>query len=227
MRRAGRPGAARRLGRPRPAGGARRHAPGGRRARGRAGRARTRRAEGRHRRHRLGADLLRARPHDDRAGPGALLRRHGAAEERAGHPHAVVHPDGGHLDPVGALGLQPRVRARHRRHRRQPQVDRPVGRRRGAERRLRGDDPAPGLHGLPAHVRHHHARADHGHVRRADEVLGLPPLLAPVGHADLRPARALGLGRRRVAPRAGRPRLRRGHGRPHLLGRLRPRRRAS
>ena len=130
-----------------------------------------------------------------------------------------------HLGPVGALRLQPRVRARHRRHRRQPQVDRPVRRRRRAERRLRGDDPAPGLHGLPAHVRHHHARADHGRVRRAHEVLGLPPLLAPVGHPDLRPARPLGLGRRRVDPRAGRPRLRRRHGRPHLLGRLRARRR--
>ena len=33
--------------------------------------------------------------------------------------------------------------------------------RRGAERGLRGHDPAPGLHGLPAHVRDHHARAHH------------------------------------------------------------------
>ena len=105
-------------------------------------------------------------------------------------------------------------------------VDRALGGRRGAERRLRGDDPPPGLHGLPAHVRDHHAGAHHRRVRRADEVLRLPPLLAPLGHPDLRPARPLGVGRRRLDPRARRPRLRRGHGRPHLLGRLRARRRA-
>ena len=157
----------------------------------------------------------------------ALLRRHGAAEERARHADAVVHPDGRHLGAVGALRLQPRVRARPRRHRREPPVDRAVVGRRGAERGLRGHDPAPGLHGLPAHVRDHHAGAHHRHVRRADEVLGLPPLLAPLGHADLRPARALGVGRRAGgSARWGALDFAGRHGRPHLLRRLGARRRA-
>ena len=44
---------------------------------------------------------------------------------------------------------------------------------------------------------------------------------APLGHLHLRPARPLGLGRRRVASELGRPRLRRRHGGPHQLRRLR------
>ena len=54
----------------------------------------------------------------------------------------------------------------------------------GPEPGLLGHDPAPALHGLPAHVRHHHAGADLGRLRRADEVLGLPDIHAALG--DLR-----------------------------------------
>ena len=67
-----------------------------------------------------------------------------------------------------------------------------------AERRLRRDDPAPALHGLPAHVRRDHPGADLGGVRRADEVLRLPAVHAPLGDVRLRPRRALGLGHRRL-----------------------------
>ena len=67
-----------------------------------------------------------------------------------------------------------------------------------AERRLRRDDPAPALHGLPAHVRRDHPGPDLGGVRRADEVLGLPGLHAALGDLRLRPRRALGLGHRRL-----------------------------
>ncbi len=68
-------------------------------------------------------------------------------------------------------------------------------RRRRAQRRLRRDHPAPGLHDLPVHVRGHHAGAHHRRVRRADALQGLRRVPAPVGDARLRPDRALGLGR--------------------------------
>ena len=67
---------------------------------------------------------------------------------------------------------------------------------RAAERGLRRDDPASGVHGVPDDVRHHHAGADHRRVRRADEVLDVPRLHPPVGDLRLRPDRPLGLGRR-------------------------------
>ncbi len=43
-------------------------------------------------------------------GPGAVLRRIGAAKERARHHDAKLHPDGGDHGAVGAGGLQPGVR---------------------------------------------------------------------------------------------------------------------
>ena len=67
-----------------------------------------------------------------------------------------------------------------------------------AATRLRRDDPAPALHGLPAHVRGDHPGADLRGVRRADEVLGLPALHAALGDVHLRPRGALGLGHRRL-----------------------------
>ena len=60
------------------------------------------------------------------------------------------------------------------------------------------DDPAPALHGLPAHVRDHHPGPDLGGVRRADEVLRLPAVHAPLGDLRLRSRGALGLGHRRL-----------------------------
>ena len=84
------------------------------------------------------------------------------------------------------------------------------------------DHPAPGLHDLPVHVRHHHAGAHHRRVRRAHEVQRLPDLLAPVGDPGLRPAGAHGVGHGRPARQGlGRARLRRRHGRPHQLGHVR------
>ncbi len=90
------------------------------------------------------------------------------------------------------------------------------------ERRLRGHHPAPGLHDLPVHVRHHHPGAHHRRVRRAHEVQRVPDLLAPVGDPGLRPAGAHGVGHGRAARQGlGRARLRRRHRRPHQLGYVR------
>lgn len=47
------------------------------------------------RRQRLDAGKRRARPHDDRPRPGPVLWRLGAAQERAEHHDAQLHPDGG------------------------------------------------------------------------------------------------------------------------------------
>ena len=71
----------------------------------------------------------------------------------------------------------------------------------GAERRLRGDDPALGLHGLPDDVRRDHPGADHRRLRRAQALQGVRHLHPALGDARLRPGRALGLGRRRLAAR--------------------------
>ena len=68
-----------------------------------------------------------------------------------------------------SLSFGPDVGGLHR----QPRLVRAEGRRPGAVRGLRGDDPAPGVHDLPDDVRGHHAGADHRRVRRAHEVLGL------------------------------------------------------
>ena len=58
-------------------------------------------------------------------------------------------------------------------------------RRSGSERGLRRDDPAPDVHVLSAHVRHHHARIDDGRVCGTDEVLDVPGVLPAMGHAHL------------------------------------------
>jgi hypothetical protein len=47
-------------------------------------------AQARYRRHRLDADLDGARADDDHPGPGAVLRRHGPQEERAGDGDAEL-----------------------------------------------------------------------------------------------------------------------------------------
>ena len=64
------------------------------------------------RRHRLGPTSSALCPHDDRAGPRALLRRHGPEEERAHDHHAQLHLHGARHGPVGRLRVQPRVRPR-------------------------------------------------------------------------------------------------------------------
>ncbi len=142
-----------------------------------------------------------------------------------GDDHAELHHARRDQRPVRDHRLQPRLRARPRRPHRRLRLVRPQGRLRlRAERGLRADDPAPDLHDLPADVRRDHAGADHGRLRRAREVQHLPGLHAPLGDPGLRPGRALGLGRRRLAGRHPRrrrqrrhqgARLRRRHRRPH------------
>ena len=179
-------------------------------------------AEDRFRGHRLDADLGGARPHDDRAGAGAVLWRPRPQQERPQPADAEFHHGRAHQRPVGAVGVQPGLRSRSRARGRRTRLDGAPRRRARAERRLCADHPAPGLHDLSVHVRHHHAGAHDRRVRGAHEVQRLPDLLAPVGDPGLRSAGAHGLGHRRP-PRQGlgRARLRRRHGGAHQLGRLR------
>ena len=77
-----------------------------------------RKAQARHRRHRLDADLHGTGADDDHSGPGAVLWRHGAQEERAGHGDAELRH---HLPDLGAVAdrrLQPGLHARQHHHRR-------------------------------------------------------------------------------------------------------------
>ena len=75
--------------------------------------------------------------------------------------------------------------------------------------------PGLRLRRLPADVRDHHPGADQRRPRRPREVHRLGAVHRPVGHRRLLPGRALGLGRRRLALRARRHRLRRRYRRPH------------
>ena len=197
-----------RVGRPRAAGGAR----SGRGARPRLPRPRARggaggaRAEGRHGRHRLGADLLGPRPHDDRARPRALLRRHGAAEERPRHADAVVHPAGADLGAVGPLRLQPRLRART--------SAASSGASSGSASRGVGAEPNPDYAATIPHQAFMVFQLMFAIITPAlitgafAERMKFSAFLLfslALGHADLRPARPLGLGRRRLAPRRSAP----------------------
>ncbi len=115
--------------------------------------------------------------------------------------------------------------SRQRLHRR-PAQRLPARRRPRAGQGLRRHHSAADLHGLPAHVRHHHARADHRRLRRAHEVLRDAGLHGPLGDLRLQPDGAHGLGQGRPAERrAGRqvplPRLRGRHRRSRHLRRLR------
>ena len=70
------------------------------------------------RRHRLDADLHRAGADDDHPGPGAVLRRHGAQEERARDADAELRDhlpgDGPVVDGRLLAGLHPRQYPVHR-----------------------------------------------------------------------------------------------------------------
>ena len=89
---------------------------------------------------------------------------------------------------------------------------------------LRDHHSRADLHGLPAHVRHHHAGAHHGGLRRTHEIQRHGGVPLPVVALCLQPDGAHGLGRGRAAQRERRsfsqPRLRRRHRGPHHLGRL-------
>ena len=75
----------------------------------------------RHGRYGLGAGVDRPGDADD-ARPGPVLRRHGAAEERARDAHAELHHPRGDLGPVGALRVQPGLRPRQGRPHRRPRM---------------------------------------------------------------------------------------------------------
>ena len=175
----------------------------------------------RHRRHRI-------RPHSRRAGHvhdsgvGAVLRRYGAEQERAGNGDAE---HGGHRGGLGALGpprLHARLRPRRGARDRFVGVGGPARRRPGAQRRLRGDRPRARFHDLPGHVRRDHTRSHHRRLRRADEVLELPGVHRPMVAPRVQPDRPLGVGRRRLDPGHGGPGLRRWHRGAHKLRRRRP-----
>ena len=75
-----------------------------------------------------------------------------------------------------------------------------------------GHHPAPAVHGVPGHVRHHHRGAHLGRGRRAHALQRLPRVHRAVGAGGLRAGRALGVGRR-LARHGRRARLRRRRGR--------------
>lgn len=169
------------------------------------------------RQHRVHAHLFRpGADHDPR--PRLLLRRHGPCQEHPEHADDELHQHGDHHDPVGALRLLPRLR--HGQgfvHRLdlglgRPQQHRPDGAVAGIHH------PDLRLHGLPADVRHHHARADKRCAGGPGEVHGVVAVHRAVGHGRLLPGRALGLGHRRLGVRPRRDRLRRWYGGPHQRG---------
>ena len=120
----------------------------------------------------LDADLI-GPGHAHDAGAGLLLRRTGAEQERSQHHHAQLHRRSGREHYLGALGLQPRLRAGPLGLHRRPRLVGAARRGTGTGALLR-HHPPPGVHALPAHVRHHHPGADHRRLRRAGEVQHLP-----------------------------------------------------
>ena len=174
-----------------------------------------------------------ARHPDDDSRSRALLRGHGALEERALSADAGVRVLLHDRRSMGDLRILGRVQQRQRLLRRVLE-DVPVGRERG---RGSGDllqgrrDPGARLRCVPAHLRGNHSRAHRRRVRRAGEVLRRAGVRGPLVHLRLPADRAHGLvlGRprcdhrredagnrhrsRRLAVGEGRPGLRRRHGR--------------
>ena len=103
-------------------------------------------------------------------GLGAVLRRVGAPQERAGHHDAQLHPDGGGDGALGGGRLQPGVRRRHAVSSAACNYAVPEQRGRGAQCRLRRDHSAADVHDLSVDVRHHHAGADLRRLCRAHEI---------------------------------------------------------
>ena len=126
------------------------------------------------RRHRLDDDVDGPRAADDASRPGAVLRRHGAQEEPAvDHGAEFRHRLPGDR-AVGGDRLQPGIHrglAVDRRHL-ALRARRPVLRQgwAGVGEPPGADHPRIRVHDVPAHVRHHHAGADHRRVRRTHQV---------------------------------------------------------
>ena len=97
-----------------------------------------------------------------------------------------------------------------------PRVD--AGRRHDVTHRVRADDPAAVVLRVPAHVRDHHARADHRSDRRPDEVLRVVLVPRPLADPRVHAGRALGVLARGLAVPAGCARLRGRHRRAHQRG---------
>ena len=138
------------------------------------GRSEAVRADAEQGRRRVDAHLHRARDHDERAGAGALLRRHGAREEHAvGADAGVRHVLAGRRAVVH-LRLQPRV---HRGEQLLRRVRPPVPKRRARRRQGRvrhGRDvqqgrrhPRDRVRRVPGDVRGDHLLPDRRRVRRA------------------------------------------------------------
>ena len=166
-------------------------------------------SQDRRRRHRLDDRRHRPGADDDGAGPRAVLRRHGAQEERARHHGAVARR---HVPGLAALGLH-RLFARFHRRRRVDRHARPRLSLRhdgGFDFALGEDDSRGAVHDLPDDLRHHHGGAGRRLGRRPSALLGLSHLLRALAHAGLCADRALGLGRR-LSRQLWRDRFRRRH----------------
>ncbi len=147
------------------------------------------------RRHRLDDRRHRAGADDDDTGPGAVLFRHGAQEERAGDDGAEPCCRGDDLDPLGGVRLFAGLRRRRSldRHARSLVPDRHDD----GERQPGGeDDPGSAFHAVPDDVCDHHGGAGGGRRGGPDAVLGLSAVLRRLVHLRLCAARALGVGRR-------------------------------
>ena len=174
-----------------------------RRVAGSPGCRRRRGGQARHRRHRLDADLDRARPDDDDPGAGAVLRRHGPQDERAGDGDAELRDHLPRHRPMDGDRLQ------HRLHAGDPVFRRaqPVHAGRHGDRfgqRTGQDDPRIGLHDVPDDVRDHHAGADLRRLRRPHEVFRADVVhRAVVGAGLLRRSRTGSGGRTGFSPAPG------------------------
>ena len=157
-------------------------------------------------RHRLDADLRRARAVHDDPGPRALLRGHGAQEERARHGDAELRDLLSGDDSLDRRRLQHRVHAGRLVPRR---LLARVPARHGLHQGRQGDhahrepprhdDSGVGLLRVPADVRDHHAGAHHRRIRRPHEVLGDARVHGAVVADRLLAGRAHGLGTDRLA----------------------------
>ena len=158
--------------------------------------------------------------HDDGARPGPLLRRHGPPEERARHPDAELHHHGASSRSSGCCAATAWR----------------SGRTRAASSAASTGSACAGVG--PEPYADYAATIPHqvfmlfqlmfaiitpalitGAFAERMKFSAYLLFIAALGHVRLRPARPLGLGRRRLAEEAGRARLRRRHGRAHLLGR--------
>ena len=186
-------------------------------------RAGARGGEDRRRRYRLDDRRDRARAADDDPGTGAVLRRHGAQEERAQHHGDEPRVRADRLAAMGRRRLHARLHRRGSDHRHAGAAV-PARHGHGSGEFRRQDHPREPVHDLPDDVRDHHGRARLGRRRRPDAILGLHPVRDRLAAAGLCAARPLGLGRR-IPDDVRPPGLRRRHGRAHQCRHCRPGRR--